>query len=123
MEYVKQRHCVDCWQEGKVFDGFRAFKIDAETGIQEQWSIAHYYGDFLEDDVCYGYGYVAPRSLMFDDSPHDLITLKGHSVLVHNLTTIPINSATGVDLDADNTDCSGDYFYGADLIASWNPFV
>jgi Beta propeller domain len=99
----------ECWLEtpaGDSFDGFRVYKIDATNGITEHFSIKHATGDF-ENGGCYGYGYVVARSLVFDG---DVMTMKGHTVLSHDLTTKE-EAATPLDLDGGSTDCSGQYFY------------
>jgi Beta propeller domain len=100
---------TECWYEtqmGDSFDGFRVYKIDETNGITVDFSIEHAKGDFVNGG-CYGYGYVTPRSLVFDS---DVMTMKGHTVLSHDLTT-KAETATPLDLDGDSTDCSGQYFH------------
>jgi Beta propeller domain len=92
---------TECWYEtqmGDWFDGFRVYKIDETNGITVDFSIEHAKGGFAN----WGCNDVAPRSLVFSG---DLMTMKGHTVLTHNLTT-KAEAATPLDLDGDNTDCT-----------------
>ena len=87
------------------FDGFNVFDINPnfnstlnETGINLDFVISHF-------DVsntysgCYGRGYLQARSLVFQG---DLMTLKGHTVLGHDLTTTEMLFKTDLDVNETN---------------------
>lgn len=67
------------------FDGFHVYDINPKNLVGKQISfdfeIAHYN---VEEPhaMCYSYDYLSPRSLVFQG---DVMTLKGHSVLRHDL--------------------------------------
>ena len=83
-----------CYNITGVFDGFRLYKIDATNGITEYFSIVHASGD-LKSGGCWSGSSLQPRSLVFHG---DIMTLKGHSILSHNLTSQKQNAAP-INLD------------------------
>ena len=72
------------------FDGFHVFDINPdfesegiEEGIKLDFTVAHYSSEEPNLD-CYGKSSLKPRSLVFNV---DMMTLKGHTVLGHDLGT------------------------------------
>jgi hypothetical protein len=95
-----------CYDTAGGFDGFRVFKVDATKGIVPHFSIEHATGDY-EYGGCYSaYGFLTPRSLAFGS---DMVTLKGHTIQRHNLTT-KLEDATPINLDEDLGECADGYY-------------
>lgn len=88
------------------FDGFRIYSVNPEEGIEQYFDIAHASNDFYYG--CYSYASLTPRSLVFDG---DIVTLKGHSILSHDLTLRQAD-AEPVNLDEDipQDKCFPEYF-------------
>jgi Beta propeller domain len=90
----------DCYPNTGGYDGFRVFKIDPATGVVPTLTIKHVLGDkFISG--CYTAFWMQPRSLVFGG---DVMTIKGHSILSHDLTTLA--EEANIMLDTDVEDCS-----------------
>jgi len=86
------------------FDGFRLYKIDPETGITPYVSIEH--ASSLYGGCWSRSAHLDARSMVFGG---DILTLKGHSILSHDLTTKLVDAAP-IHLDSNlTTDCSSNY--------------
>lgn len=86
------------------FDGFYVYDIEPdfdpniEQGIMFDFNISH--SDFEESNFCYSSQPLKPRSLVFDG---DLMTLKGYSVLGHELASG--NQLYKLEFEQDESDC------------------
>jgi len=88
------------------FDGFRVYLIDPMEGISPYFSIEHGSGDFYRG--CWSNAFLQSRSLVFEG---DLMTMKSHSILSHDLTD-RLQDAEPIDLDdsLEEDKCSPYYF-------------
>ena len=86
-----------CLEPAGGFDGFRVYEIKS-SGIKPYLSIAHDLGNWFG---CWGGAFLQSRSLVFDG---DLMTLKGHTILSHDLSTL-LQDATPINLDDKVTVC------------------
>jgi Beta propeller domain len=89
-----------CWNTTGGFDGFRVYEVSATAGIGERGSIEHASGNAFAYG-CWSSAWLAPRSLVFSG---ELMTLKGHSILSHDLSTLQ-EIADPIILDTDVKDC------------------
>lgn len=89
-----------CYNNTGGFDGFRVYKIDETAGISQHVAIEHASGnDFAYG--CWSSAFLQARSLVFDG---ELMTLKGHSILSNDLSTLePI--AAPIILDTKEEEC------------------
>lgn len=93
---------------GDDFDGFYVYDVDpdfdasVEEGIALDFEISHFDSESLW--YCFGRDYLPPRSLVFDG---DLMTLKGHSILSHDLATEEKLFEIELDADSNASDCNG----------------
>lgn len=91
----------ECYNTTGGFDGFRVYNIDPAEGISVYFSIAHETGnDFLYG--CFGSAYLQPRAMVFNG---DMMTMKFHSILSHNLTTRE-QAAAPIVLENEAEECS-----------------
>ena len=88
----------ECYETTNGYDGFRVYDI-ATSGIKSYLSIEHDIADWTES--CWSGALLPTRSLVFDG---DLMTLKSHTILSHDLST-SASSATPINLDNQNTVC------------------
>jgi len=81
-----------------TFDGFQVFDItvDTEASIELDFVVSHYDIE-SQGSSCYGGDFLKPRSLVFSG---DMMTLKGHSIVGHDLDTG--SELYRLDLDDDN---------------------
>jgi uncharacterized secreted protein with C-terminal beta-propeller domain len=89
-----------CWNTTGGFDGFRVYEVSVTAGIGERGSIEHASGKAFAYG-CWSSAWLAPRSLVFAG---ELMTLKGHSILSHDLSTLQ-ELADPIILDTDVKDC------------------
>ena len=90
------------------FDGFYVYEVDQVTGIFPRFSIEHANNDQIRNGCWSRSGYLAARSLVFSG---DVMTLKGHTILSHDLQT-NLTNGPPVNLDATlpNSQCTRRYF-------------
>jgi len=95
-------------KSGDVFDGFNVFDVSIADGIKVSFNVSHIDDEALKRN-CWNGAYIPPRSLVHGGV---LTTVKGHSVLAHNLNTG--EKSWELSLNSDNrTDCAvSDYWMG-----------
>lgn len=87
-----------------AFDGFRLYKIDPKFGIAPYFSITHSSSLY---SGCWSRSHLDARSMVFGG---DILTLKGHSILSHDLTT-KLEDTDPINLDENlTTGCALSYF-------------
>mmetsp|Transcript_2296 Transcript_2296/g.3520 ORF Transcript_2296/g.3520 Transcript_2296/m.3520 type:complete len:918 (-) Transcript_2296:32-2785(-) len=88
---------------GETFDGFNIFHVaHDDSGIAFRFSISHYTYDKKEIwGGCWYDAYLRPRSLVHANI---VTTIKGHTVLTHDLSTKEMKWK--LNLDSNNTDCN-----------------
>jgi len=87
-------------ESGDTFDGFNVFHV-SHVGIYFSFSIRHSYEKKTSSSCSYNV-FLRPRSLVHANT---VTTIKGHSVLAHDLSTKELKWT--LRLDSDNTDCNG----------------
>jgi uncharacterized secreted protein with C-terminal beta-propeller domain len=87
-----------CYEATGGFDGFRVYEVKTD-GITSYLSIKHDVADWTKS--CWSGAFLPTRSLVFDG---DLMTLKTHTILSHDLSTLA-EDATPINLDDQNTVC------------------
>lgn len=104
---------VSIRNSGDFFDGFYVYDIDTdfdpsiEKGISFHFNVTHY-DTWESHHSCYSHYSLQPRSLVFEG---DLMTLKGHSVLGHDLDTGNTLFKLELDEDSDEFDCWSWFYY------------
>eukprot|EP00979_Chaetoceros_neogracilis_P014987 scaffold5222_cov282-Chaetoceros_neogracile.AAC.2 len=89
-------------ESGETFDGFNVFHVSKSEGIDFSFSIQHIDKE-NKSSSCWYNAYLRPRSLVHANT---VTTMKGHSVLAHDLSTKEMKWI--LHLDSDNTDCKED---------------
>jgi uncharacterized secreted protein with C-terminal beta-propeller domain len=89
---------TQCYEPVSGFDGFRVYEIKPE-GIEQYFSIKHDVSDWFT--TCWSAAYLPSRSLVFNG---DLMTMKGHTILSHDLST-RVQDATPINLDTEVSVC------------------
>jgi Beta propeller domain len=84
---------VDCWNTTGGFDGFRIFTVSTTAGIRDNLTIKHA-SDSSFAHGCWSSAWLPPRSIVLEG---DIITVKGHSILIHDLTALKQISAVVLD--------------------------
>ena len=87
-----------CYEATDGYDGFRVYEVNT-AGISSHLSIEHDIADWTKS--CWSSAFLPTRSLVFDG---DLMTLKSHTILSHDLSTLEAD-ATPINLDDQNTVC------------------
>ena len=87
-----------CPEAAGGYDGFRVYEVKTD-GITSYLSIKHDVADWTTS--CWSGAFLPTRSLLFDG---DLMTLKSHTILSHDLFTLA-EDATPINLDDQNTIC------------------
>ena len=87
-----------CYEATDGYDGFRVYEVNT-AGISSYLSIEHDIADWTKS--CWSSAFLPTRSLVFDG---DLMTLKSHTILSHDLSTLEAD-ATPINLDDQNTVC------------------
>jgi len=85
--YVHHNNNNDKEDDGSPygFDGFIVYHVDSINGIHKKFSIAHMEGRSMWDGSgCWSYAHAPARSLVFHGN---ITTLKGHTVMSHDLDT------------------------------------
>jgi Beta propeller domain len=91
---------TECYNNTGGFDGFRVYKIDEVAGISQHFAIEHASGnDFAYG--CWSSAFLQARSLVFEG---ELMTMKGHSILSNDLTTLQ-QIAAPIILDNEEEEC------------------
>lgn len=88
---------TECYENAGGFDGFRVFQIDPTTGIVPTLTIKHVSGDDYFEG-CWSSLSMQPRSMVFGG---DVMTMKGHSILSHDLTTFAEEANIVLDKDVE----------------------
>jgi hypothetical protein len=88
-----------CFEGTNGFDGFRVYEVTTE-GISSYLSVKHDIADWTQKS-CWSSAYLPTRSFVFDG---DLMTLKSHTILSHDLSTL-MEDAKPINLDDQNTVC------------------
>ena len=84
------------------FDGFYIFDVSPVSGIKKSFEVNHIVTSF----GCWYNAYFSSRSLVHNGV---LTTLKGHSILAHDLGDA--SKRWSLNLDTNNTDCGGYWVY------------
>jgi hypothetical protein len=87
-----------CYEPSGGYDGFRVYEVTAQ-GISLYLSIQHDISDWYTS--CWSSAFLPTRSLVFDG---DLMTMKSHTILSHDLSTLSADAAP-INLDNENTKC------------------
>jgi Beta propeller domain len=87
-----------CYEATDGYDGFRVYEVTA-SGINTYLSIEHDIADWTKS--CWSGAFLPTRSFVFDG---DLMTMKTHTILSHDLSTLA-SDATPINLDDQNTVC------------------
>jgi Beta propeller domain len=90
---------ADCWNTTGGFDGFRVYTVSATAGIHEYMTIEHA-SDSSFARGCWSSAWLPPQSFILEG---DIITIKGHSILSHDLTTM--QEIADIVLDKKVEDC------------------
>jgi len=92
---------IRSYEKGYDFDGFLILNVTVDTGISLDFKISQVEKP-NNSDYCWYNGYLEGRSLVHNGI---LTTLKGHSILAHNLDTQ--DEVWRLNLYQNNTVCSG----------------
>lgn len=92
-----------------TFDGFQVFDITTGTdaSIDLHFVVSHF-DRAVQGPMCFGDNYLKPRSLVFQG---DVMTLKGHSILGHDLDTGTELYRLDLDEDDENEFICFDWFF------------
>ena len=89
--------------EGEYFDGFVVYDVKTTNEFSKQFEISHVTKQSL--DSCWDMAYLGERSMVFDGK---VTTMKGHTVLSHDLNTQEREWKLNLDKDlkkSDSDDC------------------
>jgi len=78
------------------FDGFHVYNIEKDWGIKKLGEVIHADNSLISFYNCFSSAYMSPRSLVFSSN---LMTLKGHTILMNENLTNP-NKQWLLNLDA-----------------------
>jgi uncharacterized secreted protein with C-terminal beta-propeller domain len=93
-----------CTEATDGYDGFRVYEVSTD-GISLYMSIRHDVSNWTS--TCWSDALLPARSLLFDG---DLMTMKSHSILSHDLSTME-EDATPINLDNETTVCESYYSF------------
>jgi uncharacterized secreted protein with C-terminal beta-propeller domain len=99
---------IDTWEiDGDYFDGFIIYDVDeTNTEFSKKFNVSHVYTkEHIGSTYCWSAARLASRSLVFDG---DVMTMKGHTILRHDLEievrTDYLNLDEGRDVQEDCND-------------------
>jgi len=84
------------------FDGFYIFDVSPVSGIKKSFEVNH----VLRFSGCWYNAYFSSRSLVHNGI---LTTIKGHTILAHDL--VNASKRWSLNLDTNNTECVGYWMY------------
>jgi len=86
-------------EDGENFDGFRIYDIDELEGITKVGEVIHA-DAALMSRACFSWAYIPSRSMVFNGN---LLTMKGHTIMMTESVMNPTNTLWTIDLDEDRT--------------------
>lgn len=86
-------------EDGTDFDGFRIYNIDQLEGITKVGEVIHADADLMSR-ACFSWAYIPSRSMVFNGN---LLTMKGHTILMTDNVLDPTNTLWTIDLDEGRT--------------------
>jgi len=81
------------------FDGFRIYNIDELEGITKVGEVIHADADLMSG-ACFSWAYIPSRSMVFNGN---LLTMKGHTIIMTQNVLSPDNTLWSIDLDEGRT--------------------
>merc|ERR1712151_161046 len=86
-------------EDSTDFDGFRIYNIDELEGITKVGEVIHADADLISR-ACFSWAYIPSRSMVFNSN---LLTMKGHTIMMTENVLDPGSSLWTIDLDEGRT--------------------
>jgi len=93
------KYSYNSGNDGSDFDGFRIYNIDELEGITKVGEVIHADAELMSR-ACFSWAYIPSRSMVFNSN---LLTMKGHTIMMTENVMNPGSSLWTIDLDEGRT--------------------